>query len=231
MVDEAEIKANVEEVRRRQEARDDAEKAKEFDEMRKRNEARLAQEQAYRDKLRTEKSSAERIRLRQQDAERIRLENIRISAANKGIKPQPENYLKPINTETVKGAVREGVSKAPYVLDKVVTGIFTPVVQTAERPPRQSFAKGVVQESRQFSKVVASAPKKPVTGGKVKPVPNQFAVSASPVDKFTSNLLGGIGQQKMQQPARAKKQEQQVPAQQRAVDPSAPLNRLFKKIF
>lgn len=222
MVDEAEIAANVEAVKRRQEARDDAEKTKEFKEMRKRNEAQIEENRVLHEKLRTEKCSAERIRLRQQEGERIRQENLRVSAANKGIKPKNEYEKKLINAENLKGSVREAISKTPGVLDRVVTGVFTPVVAraTGEIKPKQTFSKGVVQESRQMSKALASSPKKPVTGGKVGKPPSLFQVT-SPGDKFVNSLFvtGNVQQQpgKQNQP-------------QKKIDPMSGLDDFVRRL-
>lgn len=232
MVDEAEIKANVEAVKQRQEAREEAERTKQFvqemEEMRKRNEAKIRAEKEYQEKLQSEKSSAQRIRLRQQEEERIRLENLRISAANKGIKQQ-ENTLRPINTETLKGTVREAVSRSPGILDRAVTGIFTPIVQQATGERKQpDFVKGFKQESKEFSRAVSSTAKKPVTGGKVKPIRNQFTISAD--ERFAKSLLGGISTpQQLRQPVKVGKQ--QVQQQPEKMDPTRPLNNLLRRII
>ncbi len=233
MADEAQIIANVEAVKQRQEARDEAEKTKEFvremEDMRKRNEAKIQAEKDYQEKLQSERSSAQRIRLRQQEEERIRLENLRISAANKGIKQQ-ENTLRPINTETLKGAIREGVSRSPGIIDRAVTGIFTPVVQRATGETKQpSFTKGFKQESREFSRAVSSTAKKPITGGKVKQPSNLFNVTAD--QRFADTLLGGIGTTKQKYIQPAKEGKQQVQQQPEKMDPTKPLNNLLRKIW
>ena len=229
MVDEATINAAVDEVRRKQEARDDAEKTREFEEMRKRNEAKILAEQTYNENLRKEKSPSARIRMRQREEERIRQENLRASARNRGIKePQTmeerniaANTEKMITRDRLKGAVSEAVSRSPGVLDRMVTSVFNPVIQqsTGEVKPRQTFSKGIVQETKQFSKVSAGKAKKPLTGGKVSAPSNLFGI-VSPGDRFVDSLIGAPVQPNNPQSIQKKK----------AINPTSPLDNFVRRL-
>jgi hypothetical protein len=195
---EADAAKAVDEIRRRQEARDEAEKAKEFDEMRKKNEKTIEDSRKANERLSNAKTAPERIRLRRESEDRLRRENIRTDKINAGWKEPktPEereietNKQKMITTENMKRGAQEIISKAPSYFDRAISGIFSPVVETSTHKPKVSASKGIVQESRQFNKAIASHAKKPVTGGKVQKGMIDQPVSIN--QNFMDNILGGV---------------------------------------
>ena len=215
------LKEAEDEARRIRAKQEDREKAREFEEMRKRNEAKIRAEQDYKEKLKSEKSPSARIRLRQKEDERVRQENLRISAINNHIPQKTEYEKKLINAGRLKGAVSEAVSRSPGILDRAVTSIFNPIIQqsTGEVKPKQTFSKGIVQESRQFSKATASKAKKPITGGKVSAPPNLFGV-VSAGDRFVDSLMGAPVQPNNPKSVQKKK----------AINPTSPLDDFVRRL-
>jgi hypothetical protein len=193
---EAEAAKAVDEVRRRQEARYEAEKAKEFEEMRKKNEKAIEDSRKANERLSNAKTAPERIRLRRESEERLRRENIRTDKINAGWKEPktPEereietNKQKMITTENMKRGAQEIISKAPSYFDRAISGIFSPVVEASTHKPKVSASKGIVQESRQFNRAIASHAKKPITGGKVSNATINTPVIPNP--SYTDMLLG-----------------------------------------
>ena len=215
------LKEAEDEARRIRAKQEDREKTREFEEMRKRNEAKIRADQDYNERFGKEKSSSARIRMRQQEEERIRQENLRISAINNRVPQKTQYEKKLINADRLKGAVSGAVSRSPGILDRMVTGIFNPVIQqsTGEIKPRQTFSKGIVQETKQFSKVSAGKAKKPLTGGKVSAPPNLFGI-VSAGDRFVDSLIGAPVQPNNPQSVQKKK----------AINPTSPLDDFVRRL-
>ena len=163
-------------------------KTREFEEMRKKNEKAIEDSRRLNERLSNAKTAPERIRVRQESEERLRRENIRVNRANSG-QTEPTSYEKKmITAANMKRGAQEIISKAPSYFDRAISGIFSPVVETATHKPKVSASKGIVQESKQFNRAIASHAKKPITGGKVtKAIINQ---PLSINQNFMDNILG-----------------------------------------
>ena len=161
---------------------------REFEEMRKKNEKAIEDSRRLNERLSNAKTAPERIRIRQESEERLRRENIRVNRANSG-QTEPTSYEKKmITAANMKRGAQEIISKAPSYFDRAISGIFSPVVETATHKPKVSASKGIVQESKQFNRAIASHAKKPITGGKVtKAIINQ---PLSINQNFMDNILG-----------------------------------------
>ena len=190
---DAEVRA--EKLRRAEEAakkvqyeQENKRKTREFEEMRKKNEKAIEDSRRLNERLSNAKTAPERIRIRQESEERLRRENIRVNRANSG-QTEPTSYEKKmITAANMKRGAQEIISKAPSYFDRAISGIFSPVVETATHKPKVSASKGIVQESKQFNRAIASHAKKPITGGKVtKAIINQ---PLSINQNFMDNILG-----------------------------------------
>ena len=190
---DAEVRA--EKLRRAEEAakkvqyeQENKRKTREFEEMRKKNEKAIEDSRRLNERLSNAKTAPERIRVRQESEERLRRENIRANLANSG-QTEPTSYEKKmITAANMKRGAQEIISKAPSYFDRAISGIFSPVVETATHKPKVSASKGIVQESKQFNRAIASHAKKPITGGKVtKAIINQ---PLSINQNFMDNILG-----------------------------------------
>ena len=190
---DAEVRA--EKLRRAEEAakkvqyeQENKRKTREFEEMRKKNEKAIEDSRRLNERLSNAKTAPERIRVRQESEERLRRENIRANLANSG-QTEPTSYEKKmITAANMKRGAQEIISKAPSYFDRAISGIFSPVVETDTHKPKVSASKGIVQESKQFNRAIASHAKKPITGGKVtKAIINQ---PLSINQNFMDNILG-----------------------------------------
>jgi chromosome segregation ATPase len=198
--------SRAEKLRRAEEAakkvqyeQENKQKTREFEEVRKKNEKAIEDSRRLNERLSNPKTTApERIRLRQESEERLRRENIRTDKINRGWKePQtPEewaiekNKQKMITAANMKRGAQEIISKAPSYFDRTITGIFSPVVETATHKPKVSASKGIVQESKQFGRATSGHAKKPITGGKVSPARNPVYQPVSINQNFMDNILG-----------------------------------------
>ena len=165
-------------------------KTREFEEMRKKNEKAIEDSRRLNERLSNAKTAPERIRIRQESEERLRRENIRVNLANSG-QTEPTSYEKKmITAANMKRGAQEIISKAPSYFDRAISGIFSPVVETATHKPKVSASKGIVQGSKQFNRAISSHAKKPITGGKVSPAKNPVDQPVSINQNFMDNILG-----------------------------------------
>ena len=163
---------------------------REFEEMRKKNEKAIEDSRRLNERLSNAKTAPERIRIRQESEERLRRENIRVNRANSG-QTEPTSYEKKmITAANMKRGAQEIISKAPSYFDRAISGIFSPVVETATHKPKVSASKGIVQESKQFGRATSGHAKKPITGGKVSPAKNPVYQPVSINQNFMDNILG-----------------------------------------
>jgi hypothetical protein len=95
-----------------------------------------------------------------------------------------------ITAANMKRGAQEIISKAPSYFDRAISGIFSPVVETATHKPKVSASKGIVQESKQFNRAISSHAKKPITGGKVSPAKNPVYQPVSINQNFMDSILG-----------------------------------------
>lgn len=165
-------------------------KTREFEEMRKKNEKAIEDSRRLNERLSNAKTAPERIRVRQESEERLRRENIRVNLANSG-QTEPTSYEKKmITAANMKRGAQEIISKAPSYFDRAISGIFSPVVETATHKPKVSASKGIVQESKQFGRATSGHAKKPITGGKVSPAKNPVYQPVSINQNFMDSILG-----------------------------------------
>ncbi len=131
-----------------------------------------------------------------------------------------------VKSAVATGTKYEGKARAAVESSAPVQSMIAPY----KNPVKQTFAKGVVQGSKQFSRAVASAPKKPVTGGKVGKIPQPFPVQPNE-DRFVNMLFGGSPQPQRQQKVGKQGKQQPPQQQQTGIDPMAPLNNLMRRII
>jgi len=175
-----------EEAERREKERREREKDKEFQRQEKEAEARRKKAERADEALR---------RRVEQDEEREKAKEFReMAKRNAARKPEPER--RQITPETIKASIKKAasktVAKAPAVIDRGITGAFGGIATGLMTPMAPGTARSMYRgETKELSRAVRPT-KKPITGGKVKPVPivhsrNAIVVNPNYIDSLIGN--------------------------------------------
>ncbi len=175
------IKETEENIKAEQKAESIRQETAKYKEMAARNEARKAKDAADEAILKDRQHTAnQRIEARRRIEERKRED-----VASRTPRPQKEYTIKGfggvehkikmdtkggITPETIKESIKKTVSKTPAKLDSIATGVFGGMLDATTKPKPQYNAKWYKQEQKQMSTAVKMHERKPVTGGKVRPV-------------------------------------------------------------
>jgi len=168
-------------LRRRVEQDEEREKAKEFREMTKRNEDRIRREKELTEKINAGKTTDDRIKSRRELEAYRRKQN----------EPASSGQRQQITPETIKASIKKAASKSAVTADTKVTDFFGGFAKGLATPMAPGTARSMYRgETKELSRAVRPT-RKPITGGKVKPVPIVHSRNAIVVNpNYIDSLIG-----------------------------------------